>query len=101
MIQTIALNVQKINISEKGTLLSTNTTERLKDQELKEKRGIKKWTRRRLIPSGDLYQYKLLKEIRTAVFELEKLLISASGRRNVQASEDDKRLKFNFDKKEE
>ena len=42
MIQIIALNVQKINISEKGTLLSTNTTERLKDQELmKEERGIK------------------------------------------------------------
>ena len=52
MIQILALNVQKINISEKGTLLSTNTTERLKDQELmKEERGIKKWTRRRLIPS--------------------------------------------------
>jgi hypothetical protein len=52
LIQIIALNVQKINISEKGTLLSTNTTERLKNQELmKEERGIKKWTRRRLIPS--------------------------------------------------
>jgi hypothetical protein len=29
LIQIIALNVQKINISEKGTLLSTNTTGRL------------------------------------------------------------------------
>ena len=35
MIQIIALNVQKINISEKGTLLSTNTTERLKERGIK------------------------------------------------------------------
>ena len=37
---------KKINISEKGTLLSTNTTYRLTDQELMKEMGkIKQWTR--------------------------------------------------------